>query len=93
MEIKNPFTKHPRECVNETWLQHCKFTMILACRLYITSWIFIVHGIFPFIPIPKWLNLEESIRFLEMENKDRETKHSKKVTTNEFGDDDWATPI
>ena len=75
----NPFTKHPRECVDETWLQHCKFTMILACRLYVTSWIFVIHGIFPFIPIPKWLNLEESIRFLERENEDREIKHQEVI--------------
>ena len=79
--------------------------------------IFIVHGIFPFISIPRWLNLEESIRFLDRENEDREIKHhivecsvcnrnnntcgcgkkpdctiGKKTETNEFGDDDWATP-
>ena len=33
--------------------------------------------------------LEDTIRFLERENQDR-TK--RKQVTNEFGDDDWATP-
>ena len=75
----NPFTKHPKDCVNETWLQHFKFTLYLSSRLIFTSLIFIVHGIFPFIPIPKWLNLEDTIRFLELENKDRETKHSEVI--------------
>ena len=72
--MHNPFTKHPRECVNETWLKHFKFTMILSCRLYVTSWMFIIHGVFPFISIPKWLNIEETIRFLNRENLSRESK-------------------
>ena len=73
----NPFTKHPRETVNETWGQHCYFAVGVGIRLIFTSLIFIVHGIFPFISIPKWLNLEESMRFLNKENKNREKKHSK----------------
>ena len=73
----NPFTKHPRGAVGETWGQHCYFAVGVGIRLIFTSLIFILHGIFPFISIPKWLNLEESIRFLDKENIDRETKHSK----------------
>ena len=73
----NPFTEHPRQTVNESWSIHCYFAVGVGIRLIFTSLIFIVHGIFPFIGIPKWLNLEESIRFLARENKDRETKHSK----------------
>ena len=73
----NPFTKHPREAVGETWWQHCRFAVGVGIRLIFTSLIFILHGVFPFISIPKWLNLEESIRFLDKENIDRETKHSK----------------
>ena len=73
----NPFTKHPREAVGETWLQHCIFAVGVGIRLIFTSFIFIIHGVFPFIAIPKWLNLEESIRFLDKENVDRETKHLK----------------
>ena len=73
----NPFTEHPKETVGETWGQHCYFAVSVGIRLIFTSLIFILHGIFPFISIPKWLNLEESIRFLDKENIDRETKHSK----------------
>ena len=35
--------------------------------------------LFPFISIPKWLNLEESIRFLAKENKNRESKHGEVI--------------
>ena len=31
-----------------------------------------IHGIFPFVKIPRWLNLQDSIKFLEQENEDRE---------------------
>ena len=86
----NPFTRHPKENANETWWQHCQFAIGVGIRLIFTSLIFILHGIFPFIQIPRWLNLEESIRFLKKENYYRE--HGNKVETNEFGDDDWATP-
>ena len=88
--MHNPFTKHPKENADETWFQHCKFAIGVGIRLIITSLIFIVHGIFPFIQIPRWLNLEESIRFLKKENDFRE--HGNKFETNDYGDDDWATP-
>tara|TARA_Y100001963_G_scaffold66431_1_gene92587 strand:+ start:605 stop:826 length:222 start_codon:yes stop_codon:yes gene_type:complete len=68
----NLFTKHPKENSNETWWEHFQFAFSVGIRLIFTSIIFIIHGIFPFISIPKWLNLEESIRFLEQENKYRE---------------------
>ena len=70
--MHNPFTKHPREAVDETWGQHCYFAVGVGIRLIFTSLIFILHGIFPFISIPKWLNLEESIIFLNKENDYRE---------------------
>ena len=70
----NPFTKHPRECVNETWWEHCQFALNVGIRLIFTSLIFIIHGIFPFIEIPRWLNLEDSILFLDKENSNREIK-------------------
>tara|TARA_Y100001963_G_C6506556_1_gene320209 strand:+ start:133 stop:369 length:237 start_codon:yes stop_codon:yes gene_type:complete len=75
--MRNLFTKHPKETVGETWRQHCYFAIGVGFRLIFTALIFIIHGVFPFIAIPKWLNLEESIRFLARENKNREIKHSK----------------
>ena len=87
--MHNPFTKHPRECVNETWWKHCQFAIGVGIRLVFTAIIFVIHAVFPFVTIPRWLNLEDTIVFLERENQDR-TK--RKQVTNEFGDDDWATP-
>ena len=72
--MHNPFTKHPRENTNETWWRHCKFAVGVGIRLFFTSLIFIVHGILPFLLIPRWLNLEDSISFLNKENSNRETK-------------------
>ena len=68
----NPFTNHPRKCSNESWWQHFQFAFSVGFRLIFTSIIFMIHGIFPFVSIPKWLNLEESIRFLKQENEYRE---------------------
>ena len=68
----NPFTNHPRRCSDETWWQHCQFALGVGVRLIITAIIFMLHGIFPFVQIPRWLNLEESIRFLKQENEYRE---------------------
>tara|TARA_Y100001963_G_C6554014_1_gene341129 strand:+ start:191 stop:418 length:228 start_codon:yes stop_codon:yes gene_type:complete len=73
----NLFTKHPKEDANETWWEHCQFAIGVGIRLIFTSLIFILHGVFPFVSIPKWLNLEESIRFLEKENEYRENKEHK----------------
>ena len=70
----NPFTDHPRKNANESWWKHCKFAVSVGIRLIFTSLIFILHGAFPFISIPKWLNLEESIKFLKKENEYREKK-------------------
>tara|TARA_Y100000593_G_C4147258_1_gene255220 strand:- start:396 stop:608 length:213 start_codon:yes stop_codon:yes gene_type:complete len=67
----NPFTKHPRENANESWWVHCKFACGIGLRLYLTSFIFIIHGIFPFIKIPKWVNLTDSAMYLLKENEKR----------------------
>ena len=67
----NPFTKHPIEHANESWWTHCKFACSIGLRLYLTSFIFIIHGIFPFIPIPKWVNLTDSANYLLKENEKR----------------------
>ena len=74
--MQNPFTQHPRENANESWWEHFQFAFSVSFRLIFTAFIFILHGIFPFISIPKWLNLEESIRFLKQENRYREVKNN-----------------
>ena len=68
--MHNPFTEHPRHA-DETWWQHFKFAVSIGIRLYFTSWVFIIHGIFPFIKIPKWVNLTDSAKYLLDENEKR----------------------
>ena len=69
--MRNPFTKHPKETVGETWWEHCMFSCGIGVRLFLTSMYFLVHGIFPFIKIPKWVNLMDSALYLLKENEKR----------------------
>ena len=76
--MHNPFTKHPRETVGETWWQHCKFTFSIGVRLYFTSIYFMIHGLFPFIELHKKYNLMDTSMWLNSKNKNRELKRGKK---------------
>ena len=67
-----PFTKHPRRETGETWFQHFRFAVGVGLRMIITGIIFVAHGILPAIKIPAWLNLQETQKYLEKENEDRE---------------------
>jgi len=69
--VHNLFTKHPKENANETWWQHCKFATHIGFRLFFTSFVFILHGIFPFIKIPKWINISATSDYLLKENRKR----------------------
>ena len=69
--VVNLFTKHPRENANETWWQHLKFATHIGFRLFFTSFYFLVHGVFPFIKIPKWINISCTAKYLLNENKKR----------------------
>tara|TARA_B100000073_G_C23707531_1_gene562893 strand:- start:154 stop:399 length:246 start_codon:yes stop_codon:yes gene_type:complete len=73
----NPFTKHPRETVGETWWEHCRFSCGIGIRLFITSVCFIIHGLFPFVEIKSKYNLEDSSEWLWNKNKNREIKRKK----------------
>ena len=68
----NPFTKHPRENVGETWWQHCQFAVGVGIRLLWTSICFIVHGIFPFTGPKQKYKLEDSSQWLYHKNENRE---------------------
>ena len=68
----NPFTKHPKDNNMEGWWTHCKSACGIGIRLYITAFIFIIHGIFPFVKIPKWVNLMDSALYLLKENEKRD---------------------
>jgi hypothetical protein len=52
----NIFNEHP-STVGENWWQHFRFTVGVACKLLIASVFWMLHGLFPFIPIPLSFNL------------------------------------
>ena len=79
----NPFTKHPQS-VNETYFEHMRCAMKFHCTLLRLSLAALVHGIFPFL---FKTTASSGIKKLNDCMKKRNTP-----TTNEFGDDDWATP-
>ena len=69
------FTQHPAEA-GETYLEHMRYALSVSLRLslyaiYLTicSTTFIIHAVFPFVPVPKKFNLEElgkrGFRFLK----------------------------
>lgn len=70
------FTEHP-STVKETWWQHCKFSMGVSCRLFASSIFFIIHGLFPFITIPKQINLEYTAGWLEIQSVRRKIQEEK----------------
>ena len=81
--MKNIFTKHPQS-VNETYFEHMCCAFKFHCTLLRLSLAVLVHSVFPF-----WFKTTASggIKKLNDCMKKRNTS-----TTNEFGDDDWATP-
>ena len=75
----NPFTKHPKETVGETWWHHFKFTVSIGFRLYFTSIYFMIHGLFPFIELHKKYNLMDTSMWLNNKNKNREKKKTNEI--------------
>ena len=66
--IHNLFTKLPRENGHSGYFSHFLFSFSIGSRLVASSLFFIVHSIFPFIPVPKFLNLEKTTQFLVKKN-------------------------
>ena len=75
----NPFTKHPRETVGETWWEHFKFSCGIGIRLFLTSIYFLVHALFPFIELHRKWNLECASEWLNKKNDNREAKKKHKI--------------
>ena len=71
----NPFTKHPRETVGETWWEHFKFSYGIGIRLFLTSIYFSVHALFPFIQLHTKWNLECASKWLNKKNDNRRLKN------------------
>ena len=78
----NPFTKHPNS-VNETYLEHMWCAVKFFIKLQLLSFVALVHSVFPFL---FEYTASDGIKKLNDCMQDR------KLETNEFGDDDWATP-
>ena len=81
--MHNPFTKHPKS-VNETYFEHMWCAIKFAVKLECLSFTAIIHAVFPF--------LFEHTASEGVEKLNSCLKKRNKITTNEYGDDDWATP-
>ena len=88
MKFFNPFTKHPRENAGKTFSQHLVFTFKLGSRLLLTGFIFILHGILPFIKIPAKLNLTETGLDLLREEETR----LRRIKNNEISNEEINNP-
>jgi len=52
--------KHLKEN-NETYVSHLRFAVTIGLSLMLRAVVFVLHGIFPMIPVPRSLNLEETM--------------------------------
>ena len=64
------FTKHAKENGHDGYFSHLFFAFPISARMMIASLAFAVHSFLPFIPIPKFLNLEMTIQYLIKKNLD-----------------------
>ena len=61
------FTEHTQN-QGVTYLEHMGFAIGIAARLANTVVAFTLHAIFPFIDIKKELDLEETAKFIDLQN-------------------------
>jgi len=60
-------TRHPKT-TNQTYIRHALFAVRIGVRLFRSSCMFLIHGIFPFVKIPESLNLESTALYLFEKN-------------------------
>lgn len=65
------FTLHPQSHGMSYW-QHLKFAWSVAAQLVMSVTVFGLHGIVPAFKIPKSLDFEATIYYLECKNKEVE---------------------
>ena len=68
--MHNPFTKHAKENGHSGFFSHFLFAVSISARTAIASLTFFMHAFFPFVPTPKFLNLEMTIQYLIRKNLD-----------------------
>ena len=73
------FTEHTQQ-QGVTYTEHLVFAIGIAIRLANCVIAFTLHAIFPFIDIKKELDLEETARFIELQNDWIENKKVGKKT-------------
>ena len=59
---------------NETYFGHLNFACIVGMTLIIRGSMFMVHGLFPVLEIPKRFNLENTFKKLKKWNEYAETR-------------------
>ena len=64
----NIFTKHAKENGHNGYFSHMRFAFSIGCRLLVTSGVFMLHAILPFVPMPHSLSLEKTTQFLIIKN-------------------------
>jgi len=68
--MDNPFTKHPHS-KGRTYWHHLRFSSKISLAMLASGVIFLIHAVFPFVPIPKQLNLEAAALRLIKWNDDK----------------------
>ena len=82
----NPFTLHPQR-QGVTYREHWHFAMGIACRLLKSVVVFGVHALFPFVSIPRVLDLESTAAFLLERNRWIESAAENRVPEANLGSD------
>ena len=62
---------------NETYLSHMRFAVTIGLSLMLRAIVFVLHGIFPMIPVPRSLNLWETAGKLVEWNAHAESRKSR----------------
>jgi len=68
--MENVFNKHPRANGFSGYLKHARFALGASFRLLLSASIFLAHGLLPFVPVPRFLNFEATVVYLENKNKE-----------------------
>jgi hypothetical protein len=66
--MRSLFNKHPRSNGFSGYFEHARSALGTSGRLMMSTFFFLIHGILPFVPVPKYLNLESTINYLKKSN-------------------------
>ena len=66
--MRSLLNKHPRSNGFSGYFEHARFALAISGRLMMSTCLFLIHAILPFVPVPKFLNLEATIDYLKKSN-------------------------